>query len=72
MGRRRNPGPCTLLLGNEQSGREEKTPPDQKAVADSKAGDEAVFDMKEVSLYDEKDSAAISPVRVVWRPESLR
>ena len=51
-----------VLLGSATSSRatDEKAPPDQKAVADSKAGDEAVFDMKEVSLFDEKD-AAITP-----------
>ena len=38
---------------------DEKTPPDEKAVVDSKAGGEAVFDMKEISLYDEKERMAI-------------
>ena len=51
-----------VLLCSATSSRatDEKAPPDQKAVADSKAGDEAVFDMKEVSLFDEKD-AAVTP-----------
>ncbi len=40
----------------------EKAPPDEKTVAASKPGaDEvAVFDMKEVSLYDQKERGAIS------------
>jgi hypothetical protein len=41
---------------------EKKTPPDEKTVTDSiaGAGEEAVFDMKEVSLYSQKERAAIS------------
>jgi hypothetical protein len=38
---------------------EDKAPPEDKAVADSKAG-EVVFEMKEVSLFDQKDGAANS------------
>jgi hypothetical protein len=51
-----------VLLCSATSGpaADEKTPPDQKAVADSKAGDEAVFDMKEIALFDQKEEVAIS------------
>jgi hypothetical protein len=44
---------------------DEKTPPDKKAVADSKADDAAVFDMKEVSLYDQKGGAATAQFPIV-------
>jgi hypothetical protein len=43
---------------------DEKTPPDSKAVADSKADDAAVFDLKEVSLYDQKGGTAIASVPI--------
>ena len=40
-----------MLFGSATSSpaAEEKAPPDEKTVADSKADEEAVFDMKEVS-----------------------
>jgi hypothetical protein len=37
---------------------------DDKPPSDQKAGSEAVFDMKEVSLYEQKESENISPYAI--------